>query len=86
VSGDVNDVILLASGDIERHTSMGLFPLNIYHQVPGYPTNYPIGYLGNKLPECGSPNNILSCPPCLMWDGIVRVVLILWLCMKLRCD
>jgi len=45
-----HNVILLVSGDIQRHTSMGLFPLNIYHQVPGYPTNYPIGYPGNKLP------------------------------------
>jgi len=32
-----HNVILLASGDIERHTSMGLFPLNIYHRVPEYP-------------------------------------------------
>jgi len=62
VSGDVNDVILLAFGGIERHTSMGLFPLNIYHWVPGYPTNYSIGYLDNKLPGCGSPNHILPCP------------------------
>jgi len=54
-------VILLASGDIGRHTSMGLFPLNIYLWVPGYPTNYPIGYAGNKLPGYGSHNHqILS--------------------------
>ena len=46
--------ILLASGDIKRHISIGLFPLNIYHWVPGYPTNYPIGYPGNKLPYYGS--------------------------------
>ena len=35
---------------------MGLFPLNIYHRVPRYPTNYPIGYPGNKLPGYGSPS------------------------------
>jgi len=34
---------------------MGLFPLNIYLRVPGYPTNCPIGYPGNKLPGYGSP-------------------------------
>jgi len=50
-----HNVILLASGDIERHTSMGLFPLHIYYRVPGYPTNYPIVYPGNKLPGYGSP-------------------------------
>ena len=32
----------------------GLFPLNTYLRVPGYPTNYPIGYSGNKLPGYGS--------------------------------
>jgi len=55
-----HNVILLASGDIGRHTSMGLFPLNIYHRVAGYLTNYPIGYLGNTLgniPGYGSPSD-----------------------------
>jgi len=51
-----HNVILLASGNIERHTSMGLFPLNSYLRVPGYLTNYPIGYPGSKLPGCGSPS------------------------------
>jgi len=51
----IHNVIFLASGNIERHTSMGLFPSNIYHQVLGYLTNYPIGYPGNKLPGHGSP-------------------------------
>jgi len=40
---------------LERHISLGLFPLNDYLQVPRYPTNCPIGYLGNKLPGYGSP-------------------------------
>jgi len=48
--------ILLASSDIKRHTSMGLFPLNIYLQVPGYPTNYPFRCPGNRLPSYGSRN------------------------------
>jgi len=52
-----HNVILLASGNIERHKSMGLFPLNIYLRVPGYPTNYLIGYPGNKLPRYASPND-----------------------------
>jgi len=47
-------VILLASR-LKRHTSMELFPLNIYLLVLGYLTNYPIGYPGNKLPGYGSP-------------------------------
>jgi len=34
---------------------MGLFPLNIYNRVPGYLTNYPIRYPGNKIPGNGSP-------------------------------
>jgi len=46
-----HNVILLASGDTERRTS----PLNIYHRVPGYQTNCPIWYTGNKLPGYGSP-------------------------------
>jgi len=50
-----HDVILLASDDIERHTSMGLFQLNIYLRVSGYPIDYPIGYPGTKLPGYGSP-------------------------------
>jgi len=29
-------VILLASGDIKKPTSVGLFPLNIYLRVPGH--------------------------------------------------
>jgi len=28
--------------------------LNTYLRLPGYPTNYPIGYSGNKLPGYGS--------------------------------
>jgi len=55
-----HNVILLASGYIERHISMGLLPLNIYHRVPGYPTNYRIGYLGNKLLGCSSPMEVTS--------------------------
>jgi len=51
-----HNVILLASGDIDRHTSMGLFPLNIYHRILRCPTNYPVGYPGNKLSGYGSPN------------------------------
>jgi len=50
-----HNAILLASGDIERHTSIRLFPLNICLWVPRYPTNYQIVYPGNKLPEYGSP-------------------------------
>ena len=46
---------MLASDYIERHTSMGLFPLNIYLWVAGYPTSCPIEYPGNKLPRYGSP-------------------------------
>jgi len=33
---------------------MGLYPLNIYLWVPGYPTKYPFGFLANKLPGYGS--------------------------------
>jgi len=33
---------------------MGIFPLNIYLRVRGYPTNYPMRYPGNKLPGYGS--------------------------------
>jgi len=51
------DAIFLASGDIKRHMSMGLFPLTIYLQVPRYLTNYPIRYPGNKLPGYGSPSH-----------------------------
>jgi len=48
-----HNVILLASGDIERRTSMGIFPLHIY--LPVYPTNYAIEYPGNELPGYDSP-------------------------------
>jgi len=53
VSGGATQVILLASGDIDRYISMGLFPLNIYLRVL---PRYPIKYLGNKLPRRGSPS------------------------------
>jgi len=51
MSHDV-DVILLAFDDIERHTSMGLFPLNIYHRVPDKTPRS----VNNYLPGYGSPN------------------------------
>jgi len=49
---------LLASGDIETHTFMKLFPLNIYLQEAGYPTNCPIGYPGNNYPDMTALLNI----------------------------
>ena len=44
-----HDVILLTFWWHRETTSVGLF-------VIGYLTNYPIGYLGNRLPGYGSPN------------------------------
>ena len=47
--------------------SMGLFSLNIYLRVPGYPTNYPIGYPGNKLPGYGSRSVEDTWLPMMQW-------------------
>ena len=66
-----HNIILLASGDIECHTSMGIFPLNIYLRVPGYTTNYPIGHLGNKLPGYGSPNGNIMKGEITLFDNTV---------------
>ena len=30
---------------------MGLFPSDVYHRVPGYPTDYPIGYPVTNYPD-----------------------------------
>ena len=58
-----HNVILLASGDIERHTSIGLISIKYLSSGTRYPTNYPIGYPGNKSPgyaspQCGSPTSL----------------------------
>jgi len=52
-----HNVILLASGDIERDTSIRLFPLNIYLPVP---SKLLYRYLGNTLPGYGSPNCLVT--------------------------
>jgi len=56
-----HNVIFLASSDIKRHTSMELFPLNIYLQVSGYPTKYQTGYPGNKLHGYSRPSGSFCC-------------------------
>jgi len=48
---------LSLSDSVRLYSSVILIYLLTTRQVPGYPISYPVGYLGNELPDNDSPRD-----------------------------